>query len=214
MKTLRVCLIVLCVLVGLAAAGTGVHLALNHWSDFPVILQKPQQAEERAQALLDAVKDGRYEDAEGMFLETVDLGMERELDDTMSRALWQAYREHLAFTPVGELYPTKNGVARDYTVKYLDLEALLAPVDGRAKIIMEYRIENAQNVSELYDAYNEYREDLVADVLETAFNQLLDQRELPELEDKFTIELVYTDGQWKVLAQESLLRTITAGLTE
>lgn len=214
MRILKICLAILCILAGLAAAGTGVYLALNHWGDLPVFLQKPQNAEDRAQAMLDAVKDGRYEDAESMFLHAVDLGMERETDTPMSRALWQAYKENLEFLPVGELYPTENGVARDYTVRYLDMETTLAPLQGRAKVIMEYRIESATYVSEIYDGKNEYRQELVADVVETAFNQLMEQGELPVLEKSFTIELVYMEGQWKILAHESLLRAITAGLTD
>lgn len=214
MRNVKICLIVLCVLVGLLAAGTGVYLALNHWGDLPVILQKPQEAEDLAQAMLDAVKNGRYEEAEAMFLGTVDLGMDREVDTPISRALWKAYQENLVFTPVGELYATEAGVARDYTVRYLDPEATLAPLQGRAKVIMEYRIENAKSMSEIYDEKNEYRQDVVADVVETAFNQLLEQEKLPVLEESFTVELVYADGQWKILAKESLLRAITAGLTE
>lgn len=214
MRILKICLVVLCILAGLAAAGTGVYFALDHWDDLPVFLQKPQEAEDRAQAMLDAVKNGRYEEAEAMFLGSVDLGMEREVDTPMSRALWQLYIENLEYTPVGELYATEAGVARDYTVRYLDSEATLAPLQSRAKIIMEYRIESAKNMDEIYDGKNEYRQDLVTDVVETAFNQLMEQRELPVLEENFTVELVYEDGQWKILAQESLLRAITAGLTD
>lgn len=214
MKTVKICLAVLCVLVALAAAGTGVYLALEHWTDLPVFLQKPQAAEDRAQELLKAVKDGRYEDAQAMFLGSVDLGMEREVDNAMSRALWQVYRENLEFTPAGELYATEAGVARDYTVRYLDPEALLAPLEGRAKIIMEYRVENATYMDEIYDGNNEYRQDLVTDVVKTAFDQLMEEEKLPLLEKAFTVELVYADGQWRVVAREELLKALTAGLTE
>ena len=77
--------------------------------------------------------------------------------------------------------------------------------------MLEKRVEEAADISEVYDENNEYREEFVMDVLYEAARQALEEDAVTRTVE-LTIQLVYSEGQWWVVADSALLDAISGGI--
>jgi hypothetical protein len=80
-----------------------------------------------------------------------------------------------------------------------------------AEKLMEQRIAEAEDVSEIYDENNEYREDFITEVLCEAAETVIEKYS-STTSISITINMTYQDGQWWVLAEEALLYAISGGI--
>ena len=77
--------------------------------------------------------------------------------------------------------------------------------------LLEQRVAEAEDVTQIYDENNDYREDFVMDVLYDAAKMALEQDgEVVELD--ITMDLVYGEDRWLVIPSEELLRAISGGI--
>ena len=81
----------------------------------------------------------------------------------------------------------------------------------RAQTLLEERVQDAEDVSEIYDEKNEYREDFVMDVLYDAVKDAL-QQDAEQMHMAFTMNMVYQDGDWWVVLDDTLLEAISGGI--
>lgn len=206
-KTAAVVLAVLALVV----AAAGIWLAISARQAEPVLVQPSSQALATAQEMLQAVADGDYDHAGQLILGCPDLGVDREADSEVGRLIWAAYQESLSFTPEGACYATACGIAQNYRVRYLDRSAVTARLRERSQALLEERVANAQDTSQVYDENNEYREDVVMEVLAQAARQAL-QEDAAFVELVVPVGLTYENGAWWVLPEEQLLAAISGGL--
>lgn len=197
--------------MALVAACAGIFLALDSMDSEPVLVREDPQARQTAQALLDAVSAGDYELAARYLLGRPTLGVDRQAQDVVGVMLWEAYQESLRFTPAGDCYTTATGVAYDYTVRYLDLDSVTAALRHRSQSLLSQRVEEADDMSQVYDENNEYRESFVMAVLHAAAQQAL-REDAVYIEEIFTVSMVYRDGTWWAISDDGLLRAISGGL--
>ena len=197
--------------MALAAACTGICLALNNMDSAPVLVQEDPRARQTAQALLDAVSAGDYAAAADYLLGKPALGVDRQAQDVVGVMLWNAYQQSLCFAPAGDCYATATGVAYDYTVRYLELDSVTGTLRQRSQTLLSQRVEEADDMSQVYDENNEYRESFVMAVLHAAAQQALKEDAVYK-EETFTVNLVYRDGAWWAVADDGLLRAISGGL--
>lgn len=195
----------------LAVAGLGIWLALDNRDADPALIREDLAARQTAQAMLDAVCVGDYETAGGLMLGTPDLGVDRTPKDAVGVLFWDAYQQSLAFRSVGACYATDFGVAYDYTVSYLDLDSVTQSLRERAQTLLSQRVEQAEDMSEVYDENNEYREAFVMAVLEEAAQQALIE-DAAYQERCFTVNMVYQNGKWWAAADDELLSAISGSL--
>lgn len=211
MKIFMKCLAVLFGVAALASAVFGIRLAITNRDALPVLVEPSQEAMNVASTMLQAVADGDYEKAGSMILGDPDLGVDREADGEVGKFLWNAYQESLEFTPVGEAFTTEEGIAQRYTVHYLDINSVASNLRTHSQALLEKRVEEAEDVSEVYDENNEYREDVVMEVLYDAAEQALKEN-ASYIEQEFVVNLAYRGGKWWALLDEGLLAAITGGL--
>lgn len=203
---------VLC-LTAVAAAVFGVWLALSNRQAEPVLVREDPQARRAAQSLLDAVSAGEYAKAESLMLGRPALGLDREAADDLGKLLWDAYQESLTFTAVGDCYPTNSGVAYDYTVRRLDLDSVTADLRSRSQTLLATRVEEAEDMDQVYDENNEYRESFVMDVLLEAAEQALAE-DAAYVEQTFTVSMVYSGGKWLAIPERGLLAAISGSMAK
>ena len=197
----------------LAAAAFGICLAMGKRDALPVLSVTSQGAQCAAAEMLRAVEEGAYDEASCIILGEPDLGVDREADGAVGRLLWDAYQESLEFEPLGELFTTENGVAQRYAVRYLNVESVASNLRVYAEPLLQKRVEEAENVSEVYDEKNEYREDVVTEVLCEAAEKALQEKAV-YIDREFVVSLTGRDGRWWVIPDAQLLSAISGGLTE
>jgi hypothetical protein len=75
-------------------------------------------------------------------------------------------------------------------------------------MLMNQRIAAAEELSELYDENNEFREELVTQILQEALDQSLRQ-DLQTVTRDITLKLVNRDGSWWIVPDQALMHALT-----
>jgi hypothetical protein len=211
MKYVKLCFAILFISVALAVAVGGIWLGLENRNAMPVLVQPSRDALNTASVMLQAVADGDYALAESLILGQPNLGVDRQADGEVGRLLWQLYQSSLEFSPLGECFATGSGIAQCYRVRYLDLDSVTATLRGRSQALLEQRVAEAEDVSEVYDENQEYREDVVMEVLLQATRDAA-REDATYVEAEFTVNLIYSDGKWWVVSDSQLLSAISGNL--
>lgn len=197
--------------VAICAAALGVYLSLNYRNADPVLLSPPDEAESRVLEFMDAVCEGNYDKASQCMSGTPDLGLSREPADDVGKLLWDAYTGSLSYSVMGACYATDDGLAQQVSITGLDIESVTSVLKERSQALLEQRVQEAENADEVYDENNDYREDFVMQVLYDAAAQAL-KSDAEEKTVEFTVNLVYQNEQWMVLADNDLLDAISGGI--
>ena len=203
---------VLFALLGAAVAALAVFLCLNCMDRQPELVEVPVDAVERVDAMFRAVCSDDYPAAAALMYGQPDLGAERpEEDEGISAYIWDAFLDSMGYELAGECYATSNGIAQKVQVSYLDITSVTDALRDRARTLLQQRMEEAEDVSEIYDANNEYRQDFVDAVVADAAREAL-SKDARYVEMELTINLVYHQGQWWILADNALMQVISGGI--
>lgn len=192
------------------AAGT-VLLSLQALDREPVLLQVPEAALDRAEAMMEAVCAGDYAGASGYLYGTPDLGVDREPADETGALLWEAFQDSLRYSFTGECFATDSGLVRDVTVEFLDVSSVTEGLKDRAQTLLARRVAEAEDVDQIYDENGEYREDFVMEVLNDAVHQALEE-DGTYASRQISLNMIWEDGQWWILPDTALLEAISGGI--
>ena len=198
-------------LLGISFAILGIFLALTNTNSEPVLVEQPQAAMNQVQTMLDALCEGDYDTVSGCLYGTPDLGLDRVPQDAVGQLFWQALAGSYSYELQGDFHATESGVSVNATIQALDLNSVTANLRQRAQDILEEKIEQAENTSEIYDSNNEYREDFVMGALYDAALVALEEDAATTSWD-MTLNLIYKDGQWWITPDEALLQAISGGV--
>ena len=194
-------------------AGTALWAALLFPGQTPMLLQPPAGAVSLAEELMEAVCGGDFETAETMLYGQPELGADRQPSDAAGAMIWNAYVNSLDYELMGELYATDAGLAQDVKIIFMELPTVTANLSARTHQLLNEAIAAAEDVSELYDEKNEYREDLVMDILHRAVAQALEE-DVRYSYRVVQLQLVFRDGQWKAVADRHFLDAVSGGISE
>jgi len=197
--------------LGFCAIAVGIVLAMGNRDAKPVLLTDPEAARTQITQTMDALSRGDYETASGNLYGTPDLGMGRVASEPVGELIWNAFVESFAYELSGECYTTDTGLAQNVVIRGMDIGSVTAVLGERSQALLEARVEQAKDPSELYDENNNFREDLVMDVLYEAAQQALTQ-DAQEKTWEITVNLVYENGQWWVQPEAALLEAISGGI--
>lgn len=180
--------------------------------DAPVQLAEvPAAAAECSRELMDALAAGDFTAASKRMYGQPDLGASREPADEMGAMVWDAFVDSISYEFAGDCYATDSGIARDVTVTTMDIPSTTENLTARAHALLTERVETAQDMSELYDEENNFREDLVELVLWQAMMESLAEDAQTVTYD-VTLKLTYQDGQWWAVPDQALLQALTGGV--
>ena len=196
----------LLVLLSLGIGCTGAWLALTNLGAEPVLLEVPQEAKVQAMDLLDALCKADYTAVSRCLYGQPDLGMDRKPADDVGELVFAAYARSLRYELVRDCYATPEGVALDVCITALDVNAALLQLRQQAQALLQQRVAEAEDVSQVYDENGEYLESLVKEVLRTSASQVL--KEGSAVRKQLTLECVFRDGQWWILPGDALLDII------
>ena len=192
-------------------AVTAMGLAFFCRDRTPLLGPGTEAAAEQVCILMDAVCSGDFEAAEKLLYGNPELGADRAPADAAGRMIWQAYVESLDYQLSGDVYATDTGVAQDVKIISMEISTVTAQLASRTGTLLNEKMEAAEDVSELYDENNEYRDDLVAGILEEAVRQALEE----DVRYSYRIvplQLVYAEDRWQVVADPEFLQAVSGGI--
>lgn len=200
-------------LLGAAIAVGTVMLCLHSLDREPVLLKEPSAARSRVEAMFQAVCDDDYEAASALMYGTPELGAHREEEDTVSAMIWEAFVDSMGYRLDGECYATDSGVAQNVRLSYLDISSVTDGLQERSRELLLQRVAQAEEMEEIYDEQNEYRQDFVQAIVEDAARAALAE-DARYLESELTVELIFYQGQWWILADDALMQAISGGMVQ
>ena len=177
----------------------------------PVLKKVPSAASETADAMLAAVQAGDYKAASGMMQGCPDLGADRKPSDEVGTILWDAFQDSFSYALQGECYATDSGIAQNVTITYLDFSSVTASLQQRSQELLVQRVEQAEDADTIYDENGDYREDFVMEVLREVTLDALEE-DAKTTQQQLTVNLVYKQGRWWVVADTALLSAISGGI--
>lgn len=176
----------------------------------PMLLEKPGAAAQTADAFMSAVCAGDFETARQYLYGTPELGT-RQPSQTVGVLIWEALVDSSDYMLQGECYVTDSGLAQDVTFLCLDISSVTEHLGSRAKVLLEERVAQAASATEIYDDENNYREDVVMEVLETVTAQAI-REDARYVEQDVTLQLVWQEGQWWIQPEQRLLNALFGGI--
>lgn len=197
--------------LGICAAVAGIGLSLYFQDADPILIKRSPAIQQRVSMVMDAVCEGDYAAAGQQMYGTPSFGPDRDAAEEVSRLYWSAFSQSMRYELVGECYAEGDRVAQKVRITCLDFESLTENLRSRFQTLLEQRIAGAQDVTELYDENNNYREDMVMELLLQAAQECL-REDTKMITVEVTIRLTYEQNQWWVIPDEELLSAITGGI--
>lgn len=191
----------------LLLAGSLAFLLMNQ--DAPVrVLEMPQEAVGCSDSFAQVLDDGNLKAASLLLYGQPDLGVEGIPGTLENSLLWEAFLSSITFEYTGKCYATQNGFARDASITTLNLDSVTEKLPERAQSLLNQRVAAADNLAEIYDEGNHFREELVTQILQEALEQALVQ-DAKTITREVTLKLIHRDGSWWVVPDQALLQALS-----
>lgn len=175
------------------------------------ILELPQEAVACSDAFVQALNEGNLEAASQLMYGQPDLGVSTVPENPETALLWEAFRDSIAVELKEEWTVEQGSFVRTCSITTLDVSVVVGKLREQVQAVLDQRIASAQNLAEIYDAQNNYREELIEQVIQEALQQVMTQNAESMTRD-VTLKLVNRDGHWWVVPHQNLLQILT-GLT-
>ena len=177
----------------------------------PTLMTTAQDAQDRVSAAMDAICQGDFTAAEPYLLGQPKLGVDRAPTEPAAALIWDAFLDSLSYQLNGSCYATDTGVAQDITLTYLNIPSVTANLAQRSESHLEKLQQEATHTYELYDENGDFLQEVVLQVLQTAVAEAL-QEDAQHITTTFTLQLVYRDGLWYVVANSDFITAISGGI--
>ena len=177
--------------------------------DAPVRMEDvPDGAQRCAEAFCDAVNQGDLAAAGALIYGQPDLGVEVQPATEQGALVWNAYADSMVCEFSGNFYAAQSGLARDARITALDIAALMEKLSQYAESSLSAKINAAETLTEIYDENNNYRADLVEQVMREALQQALNWEKATVSID-VTFRMIYRDGSWWIMPDQALLQALS-----
>lgn len=174
------------------------------------IRELPREAVSVSDAFAQSLNAGDLEAAAQLMYGQPDLGVSKSLEDPEAALIWEAFRSSIA-AELDEAWNVEQGcLVKTMRITSLDVSGVMGKFPERIQPLLDRKIASAENLEEIYDENNEFREVLVEDILREALSQTLSQDAQPVTRE-VTLKLINRDGRWWVVPHQNLLQ-ILAGL--
>lgn len=199
-------------LLGILSAAVSVAAALYFLEAPPILLGTPQTAGARVEELMDDICRGEFDNAQQLLYGSPELELDMPHADAVGDLLWDAYLNSVSYELVGQCYATETGLSQQVRFRSLDISSVTNDLSPVAREILLSKLEDTRDSSQIYDENQNYREDLIANVLSTAAQQVLSSNPKYK-ENTFVLQLIQHQGEWLVIPDATFLSVISGGIT-
>lgn len=198
-------------ILALAVCAVSLHLTQRFLNASPVLVEVPDAATEQVNRVMGAICEGDYETASRNMYGCPDLGLGSPAADRVGVLVWEAFADSMSYELSGACFATDAGLAQKVIFRCLDFSSVLESLGSRTETLLTQRVEEAEDISEIYDENNEYREEFVMDALYEAAKSAVAE-DARFVEQEITLNMVHQDGQWWILPEQDLIRAISGGI--
>ena len=200
----------LLILLALFLAAATILTAVFALTQKPVLLSEPQGAVAAAEMVMQSVQQGDFDSAAAVMQGNPSLGVEREPEDIVGKLLWKEFIKSFSYEKKGSSYAAQDGMAIDMAVTYLDFNSVIDTLGDRTGKLLEQKVKEADNPELLYDEKNQYRQNLVDEILAQAVKEAV-AGDAKTITEDITVHMVYENGQWWVVPENALIHAISGG---
>lgn len=200
-------------LLGAAIAAGTVFLCLQSLNQEPVLVKAPIAAATQVESMMRAVCKNDYAAVSELIYGNPDLGASLESEDPVTATIWDAFISSIEYEMTGECYATSAGISQNVHLKYLDIVAITEALQIRARNLLEQRINAAENMEDIYDENNEFRQDFLDTIVVDAVRETIAQ-DSQYLETDLIVKLAFSDGKWWIVADDALVNFISGGMEQ
>lgn len=172
------------------------------------VLELPREAVAVSEDFAKALEGGDLEAAAQLMYGQPDLGVQGIPENPETALLWEAFCGSIQLELSENWAVEKGSLVRSGSITHLDVSTIVGKFPERAKSLLDQKIASAQSLAEIYDEQNNFREELVEQILREALQQTLAQ-EGETVTREVTIKLVNRDGRWWVVPHQNLLQILT-----
>lgn len=198
-------------LFGALAAVVTIGVSFASIDAEPVLLTQPEAAHTQVVAMMDAFCAGDYETAQRAMYGTIELGVNRDASDEIGKIVWEAFENSMSYELVGECYATDSGLSQNIRVKTMDIASVTAYLEQNAKDVLDERVRAAEDPNTVYDENDEYRDEFVMSVLLDVARDGIENH-AQTIETELTLNLVWSEDQWWVVSNDTLLKAVSGGI--
>lgn len=173
----------------------------------PMLLKTPDAASETADAFMAAVCDGKFDTAQQLLYGIPELGENMQPAQETGRLIWDAFVDSTDYALKGDCFPVESGLAQEVTFLSLDISSVTENLGTRAKVLLEQRLAQAEDTALIYGQDNNFREDLVLEILEEVTRQAI-REDARYVEQTVTLKLIWQDGRWWILPEQQVLNQL------
>ena len=175
------------------------------------VTETPDGAIACADELIRAIDAGNLEKAAQLMYGQPDLGTEGVPSDAATALIWDKFRVDLACVSASKLYLQNSDFLRDIQVTVLDVTSITEGIQPRAKALLEQKVAQAENMEELYDAENNFRRELIDQVMNQALAEAM-ERDARYVTVDATVKMIFRDGQWWAVPDAQLLAALSGSM--
>lgn len=179
----------------------------------PIMVGQPAAISARVEEMLTAVCRADYETVSGMLYERPNLGSYPEERSAAEDLLWTAYLESLEYEIMGNCYAGDSGLTVDVKIRALDINETVSDLGNRTQRMLADRMEQAENISEIYNESNDFHQEMVMEILREATMQSL-QESTAYQEQTISLNLVFEKGEWWILPNTELLNILSGAVSD
>lgn len=194
----------------LAAAGAAatLMLALTAPGRQTVMLKEDPRIMTCAQSFLDKLCGTDMEGASAELLGAPELNMASD-QDGVEKILWERYWNGLEGTLEGEPYAQGSFLTVNARITYPDMDAVIRQMGELTQTCLRQRVDEAENVSEVYNTDGGYRQEILDEVLVQAARTAAEQT-TAVCEKSIALKLAYDGEDWKIIPGKEL-RSLLSG---
>ena len=192
-------------------AAAVMFLTVSFLNAQPILVETPAEARSCVEEMMDAACGGDYETVSAHLVGNPDLGLSAQPEGEAGRLIWQAYQDSQSWQLEGDCYATDSGLAQKVVFTGLEIPSVTANLGQRAQELLAERVEESRDLTQIYDENNEYREDFVMEVLSDAVEDAIREDGVVSHQE-LVLNLVYSQGQWRIQPEQKLLNVLSGGI--
>lgn len=171
----------------------------------------PEEAMACSEQLMEAVARGDYAAAGELLYGRPNLGVDRLPEDELGKQVWQKFLDSISYEFTGDCYATDSGISRDAVITTMDIYEAAPGLHDRIQTELQRRVAEAEDMTQLYDEDNNFREEMVQQIYAQAVEEAVKEN-TPSIRREITMNLIYRDGKWWVVPDQALLKAISGNM--
>lgn len=175
----------------------------------PVIKDEGKDPTAVAEEFMALAFSGESSEAEKLLFGSSKLGLDSKPQDKLGSMLYDALLESFSYEPIGECLKESIDASQSFTVTYLDLPSVTALQQEATNARLARYVDEAQRAEEVLAEDGSYLPEVAMAALEEVTAELLADAESHYVSTELTLQLRYSGGEWKVIADEALFAILS-----